>query len=84
MRLVVVVITALLLGLVFVDYSYAGMSCNQYMYDLIYETLLRRTLDSDLTDNDIKYKNSAIENLRRLCNNQKFSLEKGHTNGISR
>ena len=53
------------------------LSCNQQMYDSIYETIIQNLLDKPvLTEQLIKEKNDTIETLRKLCNGQKSSYER--------
>ena len=54
-----------------------ALTCNQHVYDMIYESILRQALESKLTQKDMEYRNNAIETLKKLCNNQTFSLETG-------
>jgi hypothetical protein len=51
------------------------ISCNQQMYDAIYGAIIKMTLDAPNIQEAINYKNDVIENLRKLCNNQRSSYE---------
>jgi hypothetical protein len=50
---------------------HAGQSCNQLVYDKLYETLVRQAIETQ----DYTARADAIELLRKLCNNQPFTLE---------
>lgn len=51
--------------------------CNQEVYDLLYKGLILKAMESGLRQSDIDAKNSGIEILRKLCNGQLSSWEKG-------
>jgi|WetSurMetagenome_2_1015567.scaffolds.fasta_scaffold1509930_2 hypothetical protein len=51
--------------------------CNQEIYDMIYKNLVLHTIDSDFTQISLDAKNDGIELLRKLCNGQLSSWEKG-------
>lgn len=51
----------------------ATLTCNQVVYDQIYEILIRQTIKTE----DYRTRADTIELLRKLCNNQAFSLELG-------
>ncbi len=50
------------------------LTCNQLVYDQLYETLIQQTIKTE----DYQRKQDAVELLKKLCNNQPFSLELGH------
>jgi hypothetical protein len=51
----------------------AALTCNQLVYDQLYEELIRQTIKTQ----DYAARADAIELLRKLCNDQPFSLELG-------
>jgi len=56
------------------------LACNQKIYDQIYDTIVQRALDEIRWEPEKKVfteRNDAIELLRKLCNGQKSTYEKG-------
>lgn len=51
--------------------------CNQQVYDNIYQTIVKASLATKLTQHDIDEKNYAIETLRQLCEGQLSTFETG-------
>lgn len=51
--------------------------CDQELYDRLYLENIHQVLDRPLTQKAVDNKNNNIEFLRRLCNNQLSSYEKG-------
>ncbi len=57
-------------------------ACNQKMYDLAYTAIVQNAMKYDVTDREAEYKameekHREIDVLRRLCDDQKSSYEKG-------
>lgn len=79
MRMVYPIAFVVLLSMWYVSVSKGSInrSCDQHTYDMIYNNILKKAIRSSLSVNDIDQKNDAIENLRKLCNGQRSSLEKG-------
>jgi hypothetical protein len=50
--------------------------CNQLIYDQIYKNIIQRAIASELTEEDIKAKNTTIETLRELCRGQFSTFER--------
>ncbi len=50
--------------------------CDQKTYDLIYSTIVKAALLSQLTPQDIKTRNDSIETLRQLCEGQMSTYER--------
>lgn len=46
--------------------------CNQAVYDMLYEELLKDTIKTGNYEN----KTQTVEMLKKLCRNQRFTLEK--------
>lgn len=49
--------------------------CDQATYDEVYRRIIQIAVTSELSVKDIKERNDAIENLRKLCNGQHSSYE---------
>lgn len=56
------------------------LTCNQKVYDQIYDTIIQRAMDEtrwEPAKRIYTQRNDAIELLRKLCNGQKSTWEKG-------
>lgn len=54
----------------------ANEPCNQQVYDQVYRTILESALNSGYTVETMEVRNTAIINLRALCNGQISTWEK--------
>lgn len=55
-----------------------ALTCNQLVYDQIYKALILQVMETKMTKKDFDVRNDSIETLRKLCNGQRSSYEKGN------
>ena len=58
--------------------------CNQPTYDMIYKAILDQAIKSDLNKQDYEVRNNTIELLRKLCNGQYSTYERGTNNDTTK